>query len=155
MTPRSHALFFRPPPSITASFDARRYTAATLRLSLRAITVVFVFSRASVFSIRTSSFVHGRIRVIFFAIVAPHVEVLPSNQRPSQLKTPAQLSGMYFSAPAHRGRASGSVGITTGLTAPLVQFLLKFHESGVALVQLLLNVRGLSVKNRKRERTEN
>jgi hypothetical protein len=58
-----HALFFRPPPSITASFDARRYTAATLRLSLRAITVVFVCSRASVFSMRSSSFVHGRLRV--------------------------------------------------------------------------------------------
>jgi hypothetical protein len=41
----SHALFFRPPPSITASFDARRYTAATLRLSFRAMTLVFVFSR--------------------------------------------------------------------------------------------------------------
>jgi hypothetical protein len=67
----SHALFFRPPPSITASFDARRYTAATLRLSFRAMTVVFVFSRASDFSMRTSSFVHGRVRVIFFAISFP------------------------------------------------------------------------------------
>jgi hypothetical protein len=61
----------RPPPSITASFDARRYTAATLRLSFRAISVVFVFSRASVLSIRTSSFVHGRLRVIFLAIFFP------------------------------------------------------------------------------------
>ena len=62
---RGAFLFFfpRPPPSITSSFDARRYTAATLRLSLRATTVVFVFSRASAFSIRTSSFVHGRLLV--------------------------------------------------------------------------------------------
>ena len=53
-----HARFFRPPPSATASFEARRYTAATIRLSLRAITVVFVYSRASISSVRTSSFVH-------------------------------------------------------------------------------------------------
>jgi hypothetical protein len=69
---RLHAPFRpRPPPSTTASFDARKYTAATLRLSLRAITVVFVCSRASVFSTRSSSFVHGRLRVIFFAIIVP------------------------------------------------------------------------------------
>jgi hypothetical protein len=47
-------------------------------LSLRAITVVFVCSRASVFSIRTSSFVHGRIRVIFFAISFPHTNFATS-----------------------------------------------------------------------------
>jgi hypothetical protein len=38
---------------------------------LRAITVVFVFSRASALSERTSSFVHGRSFVIFFAIISP------------------------------------------------------------------------------------
>jgi hypothetical protein len=53
------------------SFDARPYIASTLRFSFRAITI-FVFSRASVFSMRTSSFVHGRLRVIFFAISVPH-----------------------------------------------------------------------------------
>ena len=57
-------------------FDARRYTADTLRLSSRAITVVFVCSRASVFSMRSSSFVHGRLRVIFFAISVPHAPML-------------------------------------------------------------------------------
>jgi hypothetical protein len=37
---------------------------------LRAITVVFVFSRASDFNVRRSSFVHGRSFVVFFAIFA-------------------------------------------------------------------------------------
>jgi hypothetical protein len=41
---------------------------------LRAITVVFVFSRASVFSVRTSSFVHGRA-LIFFAILVLRINV--------------------------------------------------------------------------------
>jgi hypothetical protein len=64
-----HALFlFRPAPNVTPSLIACWYVAPTLRFSLRAITLVFVFSRASVFSIRTSSFVHGRIFVVFFAI---------------------------------------------------------------------------------------
>jgi hypothetical protein len=40
-------------------------------LSLRAITVVFVFSRASIFNMRTSSFVHARSFVVFFAILFP------------------------------------------------------------------------------------
>jgi hypothetical protein len=61
----------RPPPSITPRADALCCVATTLRLSFRAITVVFVFSRASVFSMRTSSFVHGRLRVIFFAMFLP------------------------------------------------------------------------------------
>jgi hypothetical protein len=74
----SHAPFLpRPPPSITPSFDPIRYTASTLRLSFRAITV-FVFSRASDFSIRISSFVHGRLRVTFFAISIPHTNVATS-----------------------------------------------------------------------------
>jgi hypothetical protein len=76
-----HAPFLpRPPPSVTARADALCCVAATLRLSLRAITVVFVFSRASVLSVRTSSFVHGRLRVIFFAISVPHAPMLPTNQ---------------------------------------------------------------------------
>jgi hypothetical protein len=32
---------------------------------------------------RTSSFVHGRLRVIFFAIFVPHAPMLPTNQPPS------------------------------------------------------------------------
>ena len=45
--------------------------APTLRLSLRAITLVFTFSRASVFKVRTSSFVHER-SFVFFAISLPY-----------------------------------------------------------------------------------
>jgi hypothetical protein len=40
-------------------------------LSFRAITVVFTSSRASVFNVRTSSLVHGRNFVFFFAIALP------------------------------------------------------------------------------------
>src|SRR4029077_3337265 len=47
------------------------YVAPTLRLSLRAITLVFTFSRASAFIMRTSSLVHRRSLVVFFAISAP------------------------------------------------------------------------------------
>jgi transposase len=64
---RTHHVSSLLPPSITPSFDARPYIAPTLRFSLRAITV-FVFSRVSVLSMRTSSFVQGRLRVTFFAI---------------------------------------------------------------------------------------
>ena len=50
------------------------------------MTLVFVFSRASAFSIRISSFVHARnvLRVpvfvsTFFAISVPHAPVSPTN----------------------------------------------------------------------------
>ena len=67
-----HFLFFlRPPPSVTPSIPALRYIAPTLRLSLRAIIVVFTLSRANVFSVRTSSVVHVRSFVVIFAIVCP------------------------------------------------------------------------------------
>jgi hypothetical protein len=92
----------RPPPSITASFNARRYTAATLRLSFRAITVVFVWSRASVFSMRSSSFVHGRPRVIFLPIVVPHAPMSPTNQRAAfpnfEISTKNQIVSTHFAA---------------------------------------------------------
>jgi hypothetical protein len=71
-------LFFRPPPSITPSLIAFSYVAPTLRFSFRAITLVVTFSRASVFSVRTSSFVHG----LSFAIVAispPYALTLAKN----------------------------------------------------------------------------
>jgi hypothetical protein len=61
------------PNSETVSFEGastRNCVASTLRLSFRAITV-FVFSRASAFSMRASSFVHGRLRVIFLPIAVP------------------------------------------------------------------------------------
>jgi hypothetical protein len=45
-------------------------------LSLRAISVVSTFSRAIVFNMRTSSFVHGRSLIIFFAIRFPQVLLL-------------------------------------------------------------------------------
>jgi hypothetical protein len=48
-----------------------RNIAPTLRLSLRAITLVFTFSRASAFIKRRSSLVHRRSLVIFFAISVP------------------------------------------------------------------------------------
>jgi hypothetical protein len=60
--------------AFSARADALCCVASTLRLSFRAITV-FVFSRASDLSMRASSFVHGRLRVIFFAIVVPHTSV--------------------------------------------------------------------------------
>src|SRR6516225_7306610 len=43
--------------------------AVGVRFSLRATVLVFVFSRTSVFSMRTSSFVHARDLFGFFAIV--------------------------------------------------------------------------------------
>ena len=51
---------------MTPSLVARPYIASMLRFSFRAITIL-VFSRVSVLSMRTSSFVHGRLRVTFFA----------------------------------------------------------------------------------------
>jgi hypothetical protein len=45
-----------------------RYVAPTLRFRRRAITVVFVFSRARALSVRMSSFVQSRRFTIFFAI---------------------------------------------------------------------------------------
>jgi hypothetical protein len=60
----------RTAPSIAPSFDPRRYIASTLGFSFRA-TTIFVFSRVSDFSMRTSCFVHGRLRVTFFAISFP------------------------------------------------------------------------------------
>jgi hypothetical protein len=47
------------------------------------MTIVFVFSRASDFIMRTSSFVHGRPAVTFFAISLPHEWILQPNHRPS------------------------------------------------------------------------
>jgi hypothetical protein len=43
-----HALFFRPPPSITPRTDSLCRVASTLRFSFRAISTVFVFSCASI-----------------------------------------------------------------------------------------------------------
>ena len=48
--------------------------------TLRAITVVFIFLRASVFSVQTSSFVHGRSFNVFFAIAVTHALTLSTNQ---------------------------------------------------------------------------
>jgi hypothetical protein len=47
-------------PTDTPSAVALAYVAPRVRFSLRAITIGFVFSRASDFNRRTSSFVHGR-----------------------------------------------------------------------------------------------
>jgi hypothetical protein len=48
------------------------------------MTIVFVFSRASDFIMRTSSFVHGRPAVIFFAISLPITKPAPAAQRRPQ-----------------------------------------------------------------------
>ena len=48
------SFLLRPPPSVTPRTDAFCRVACTLRFSLRAIEAVFVFSRASVLSVRTS-----------------------------------------------------------------------------------------------------
>jgi hypothetical protein len=58
----------------------------------RAITVVFVCSRASVFSMRTSSFAHGRLRVIFLAIVVPHAPCRQPNSTHHNANHPAGAS---------------------------------------------------------------
>jgi hypothetical protein len=68
-------LFPRLPPRVTPSLIAFCFVAWGVRFSLRAITVVFVFSRASVFNVFTSSFVHGRSFTFFAAI-----DSLQSNQ---------------------------------------------------------------------------
>jgi len=64
-----HVFLFRwIPASFTPSAPAFCRVAVGVRLSLRATTLVFVFSRTIVFSIRTSSFVHGRDFFVFFTI---------------------------------------------------------------------------------------
>jgi hypothetical protein len=65
--------FGRGPTSFTPSTLAFCRVAPSLRLSLRATTLVLVFSRTSVFKRRTSSFVHGRGFLVAFAIaVSPN-----------------------------------------------------------------------------------
>src|SRR5262249_44187326 len=61
------------PASFTPRARAFCLVAVSVRLSLRATTVVFVFSRTSVFSIRTSSFDHGRGLLVIFAIAVSSV----------------------------------------------------------------------------------
>jgi len=78
-----HRRFLRPPPSVTPNLIAFWCVAPTLRLSLRAITLVFVFSRARPFNIRTSSFVHVRTFKGFFAISVPHASML-ANESPER-----------------------------------------------------------------------
>jgi hypothetical protein len=58
---------------------------------LRAITVVFTFSRARVFSVRISSFVNGRSFKIFFVISIPHAPTFPTNHRHHIPKTARQI----------------------------------------------------------------
>jgi hypothetical protein len=79
-------LLFQPPPNVTPRCMAFWCVAPTLRLSLRAMTVVFTFPRANVFNMLTSSFVHGRSFVVFTTSV-PHAPMLPTNQRRSYNKT--------------------------------------------------------------------
>jgi hypothetical protein len=69
---RAYLVLFlvREMPTDTPSAVALAYVAPRVRFSFRAITNVFVFSRASVFSVRTSSSVHGRGFVVF-AILSP------------------------------------------------------------------------------------
>jgi hypothetical protein len=76
----THSLrFLRGAPSDTPSLDACVYSAPALRFSRRAITVVFVFSRARVLSVRMSSFVQSRRFTVFFAIY-----VLPATKHADQ-----------------------------------------------------------------------
>src|SRR6266852_121287 len=56
------------PASFTPSAPAFCRVAVSVRLSLRATTLVLVFSRTMVFSICTSSLVHGLGFLVFFAI---------------------------------------------------------------------------------------
>jgi hypothetical protein len=77
-SPRAYLVLFlvREMPTDTPSAVALAYVAPRVRFSLRAITIGFVFSRASVFSVRTSSFVHGRT-FAFFAILFPMPALFP------------------------------------------------------------------------------
>jgi hypothetical protein len=50
-------------------------------LEFAAIEVVLTFSRASAFSVRISSFVHGRNFVAFLAISVLHTQLMPTNHR--------------------------------------------------------------------------
>src|SRR5712664_986519 len=67
-------------PSLTPSMLAFCCVARMVRLSSRAITLVFVFSRAMVFSTRTSSLVHGRGFFVFFAIALSTPEKKPADK---------------------------------------------------------------------------
>jgi hypothetical protein len=71
-----HTRFGRDAPaSFTPSAPAFCRVAPYVRLSLRAITLVFVFSRTMVFNVRTSSLVHGRDFFVFFAITRSFLSV--------------------------------------------------------------------------------
>jgi hypothetical protein len=72
------ALFLvREMPTDTPSAVALAYVAPRVRFSLRAITIGFVFWRASDFNRRTSSFIHGRT----FVVVAIPFSMPPSCER--------------------------------------------------------------------------
>jgi len=67
---QSHAFLFRrdAPANLTPSAPAFCRVAVGVRLSLRVTTLVFVFSRTMLFSVRMSSLVHGLGFFVFFAI---------------------------------------------------------------------------------------
>jgi hypothetical protein len=81
--------FGRDPASFTPSMLAFCRVAPSVRLSLRATTLVFVFSRTSVFKRRTSSFVHGRGFFVAFAIADFLIEI--DSAAPSSLPLAADL----------------------------------------------------------------
>jgi hypothetical protein len=77
-----HTLFLpRPPPSVTPRTDALCRVSSTLRVSFRAITLVFVFSSASVLRVRTSSSTAGSA---LSSSPSPMQPVSPTNPRPDK-----------------------------------------------------------------------
>ena len=77
--------------------------ALAVRLSLRATTLVFVFSRSMVFSIRRSSFVQGRGFFVFFAVGRFISDILPFLQNQLSQKSRIgliSLRGGVASVPA-------------------------------------------------------
>jgi hypothetical protein len=82
-----HLIFFpRRASNDTPRRNALLRVAPSVRFSFRAITVVFTLPRASVFSMRTSSFVQSRRFIVFFAISVLRALLLLTNQRRSYNK---------------------------------------------------------------------
>jgi hypothetical protein len=66
---------------LTRRVRLRWHTSLPASASASAITIVFAFSRASVFSVRTSSSVHGRGFVIFAILSESHHSPLSTKQK--------------------------------------------------------------------------
>jgi hypothetical protein len=116
-----YALFFpRPLPALHRAPSPSDMSLPGCRLSFRAITVVFVFSRAAAFRVRTSSFVHGRSFVIaFFTISVLQFGCAASKMPTDAEKDCAKISS--WTAPTADGLRRESLADPTGAPARYVQ----------------------------------